>query len=231
MQTIKLLATLQTIDLKLDSDRRQFAENKQAMQPSPQLQEKAKQVKLAEARLAHWRKERRERDEKAAELSNKITTLEKQLYGGRIKDVREQVAMQQNVESLKRHLATLEESALEALLEQEEAENVLAKEKQTFVSMKQAWLEKKATLEKEQEALVEHARGLKSKREQVVATLPAADVKRYEAMRKKLGGLAVAKLNARSCGGCGASLPTAVVQKVHEGQTVKCPICGRLLYD
>lgn len=231
MQTIKLLAILQTIDLELDADRRQFAENKQAMQPSPELQEKAKQVKEAEARLASWRKERRERDEKAAELSDKIASLEKQLYGGRIKDVREQVAMQQNVESLKRHLATLEESALEALLEQEEAERILTEEKQTFTVMKQAWLERKATLEKEQETLVEHARGLKAKRGQVVATLPAADVKRYEAMRKKLGGLAVAKLNGRSCGGCGASLPTAVVQKVHEGQQVKCPICSRLLYD
>ena len=231
MQTIKLLAALQKVDLELDSDRRQFSANKQAMQPSPELQEKAKQVKDAEARLAHWRKERRQRDEKAAELSDKITMLEKQLYGGRIKDVREQVAMQQNVESLKRHLATLEESALEALLEQEEAEKTLAEVKQTFVAMKQDWLDRKAMLEKEQQALVEHARGLKMKREQVVASLPAADVKRYETMRKKLGGLAVVKLNGRSCGGCGASLPTAVVQKVHEGQVVKCPICGRLLYD
>jgi len=231
MQTIKLLAILQTIDLELDADRRQFSENRQAMQPSPELQAKAKQVKETEVRLARWRRERRERDEKATELSNKIASLEKQLYGGRIRDVREQVAMQQNVESLKRHLATLEEAALEALLEQEEAEKVLAEEKQTFVSMKQAWLDKKATLEKEQETLVEHARSLKAKREQVVDTMPAADVKRYETMRKKLGGLAVAKLNGRSCGGCGASLPTAVVQKVHEGQAVKCPICGRLLYD
>ncbi len=231
MQTIKLLATLQKIDLALDADRRQFAENKQAMQPSPELQAMLKQMKEAEARLKHWRKQRRERDEKVTELSDKITMLEKQLYGGRIKDAREQVSMQQNIESLKRHLATLEESALEALLEQEEAAKRLAETQNAFAAMKQAWQEKKTALEKEQEALVVHARGLKAKREQVVATLPAADLKRYEAMRKKLGGLAVVQMNGRSCGGCGASLPTAVVQKVHEGQTVKCPICGRLLYD
>jgi predicted nucleic acid-binding Zn-ribbon protein len=231
MQTIKLLTSLQTIDLALDADRRTFAENKQAMQPSPELQEKAKQVREAEARLAHWRKERRERDEKAAELSAKITGLEKQLYGGRIKDVREQVAMQQNVEALKRHFATLEESSLEAMLEQEEAEKSAVEAQETFAAMKQAWFDRKAALEKEQQALVKHARGLKAKREQVVAALPEAEVTRYEAVRKKLGGLAVVKLQDRSCGGCGASLPTAMVQKVHEGQMVKCPICGRLLHD
>ena len=231
MQTIKLLTSLQTIDLALDADRRTFAENKQAMQPSPELQEKAKQVREAEARLAHWRKERRERDKKAAELSAKITELEKQLYGGRIKDVREQVAMQQNVEALKRHFATLEESSLEAMLEQEEAEKSAVEAQETFAAMKQAWFDRKAALEKEQQALVKHARGLKAKREQVVAALPEAEVTRYEAVRKKLGGLAVVKLQDRSCGGCGASLPTAMVQKVHEGQMVKCPICGRLLHD
>jgi predicted nucleic acid-binding Zn-ribbon protein len=231
MQTIKLLTSLQTIDLALDADRRVFAENKQAMQPSPELQKQAKRVKETEARLAHWRKERRGRDEKMAELSAKITGLEKQLYGGRIKDVREQVAMQQNVEALKRHLATLEESSLEAMLEQEEAEKNAAEAQETFAAMKQAWLDRKAALEKEQQALVEHARGLKAKREQVVSALPESEVKRYEALRKKLGGLAVVKLQGRSCGGCGASLPTAVVQKVHEGQMVKCPICGRLIHD
>lgn len=231
MQTIKLLTSLQTIDLALDADRRAFAENKQAMQPSPELQKQAKRVKETEARLAHWRKERRGRDEKMAELSAKITGLEKQLYGGRIKDVREQVAMQQNVEALKRHLATLEESSLEAMLEQEEAEKNAAEAQETFAAMKQAWLDRKAALEKEQQALVEHARGLKAKREQVVTALPESEVKRYEALRKKLGGLAVVKLQGRSCGGCGASLPTAVVQKVHEGQMVKCPICGRLIHD
>ena len=231
MQSIRLLASLQKIDLELDADRRKFAENKQAMQPSPELQEQARKVKQAQAQLEHWRKERRQRDEKVAEQSAKITSLEQQLYGGRIKDVREQVAMQQNVEAQKRHLETLEEAALEAMAAQEEAEKTLAELRATFDAMKQAWEERKAALEKEQEAIVKHARELKAKRETVVATLPPDEVARYETMRKKLGGVAIAKMEGRSCGGCGASLPTSVVQKVHAGQVVKCPICGRLLYD
>ncbi len=231
MENIKLLASLQAIDLELDSDRRQFAENKRAMQPSPELKRQAGQVKEAEAQLEHWRKLRRERDAKVDELVGKIATLEKQLYGGSIKDAREQVAMQHNIEALKRHLETLEESALEALMEQEEAEKRLIETRETFEGMKTEWATKKAELEQQQQLLVEHARALKTKRARIVATLPAADVKRYETMRQRMGGVVIARLEGRNCGGCGASLPTAVVQKVREGQTVKCPICDRWLID
>jgi predicted nucleic acid-binding Zn-ribbon protein len=231
MSTIKLLASLQAIDLELDSDRRKFAENKQAMQPSPELKRQAALVKEAEASLEHWRKERRLRDEKVEALAKKIGGSEKKLYGGGIRDPREQVAMQQNIEALKRHQETLEEAALEALLEQEEAEQALVSAQRRFEEMKKAWSEKKASLEKEQERLVQHARILKAKREQLVATLSPADVAQYESMRKKHGGVAIARLEGRNCGGCGASLPTAVVQKVREEQAIRCPICGRLLYD
>ena len=230
MRSIKLLATLQEIDLELDVDRRKFAENKQAMQPSAELKKQAQKVKIAQAQVEKWRKERLQRDEKVAEQAAKIAKLEQQLYGGSIKDAREQVAMQQNIEALKRHLEALEEAALEAMEAQEKAEKTRAADRSTFDAMKQAWEEQKAELEKEQETIIQHARQLKAKREKVAATLPAADVAQYEALRQKLGGLALAHLEGKSCGGCGAELPTSVVQKVHEGQEVKCPICGRLLY-
>lgn len=230
MQTIKLLASLQKIDLELDAARRTFADNKQAMQPSAELQNLARQVKAAEAQLAHWRKERRQQDGKVAEATAKIADLEKKLYGGMIKNAREQVAMQQNIEALKRHLATLEETAMLTMMEQEEAEKKLSDLQERFAAAKQVWLEQKATLEKAQEKLVADARKLKARRQQLAATLPPAELQRYEALRKKFGGMAIAPVQGRNCGGCGASLPTAVLQKINEGQEAKCPICGRLLY-
>jgi len=231
MQSIKLFTTLQEIDSALDADRKQFADNKAAMQPSAALQELARQVKTLSGQVAHWRKERRERDAEVSALTAKIAGLEKNLYGGRIKDAREQVAMQQNVESLKRHLATLEEASLEAMLKLEDAEKRLEETQAQFSQQKEAWQAHKTQLEQEQEALVAHAKKLKARRAQVVATMSAADVSRYEALRKRMGGLAVVKIQGQSCGGCGASLPTFLVQKIHEGKIATCPICGRMLYD
>ena len=231
MQIINLLATLQKTDSALDAARRQFSENKEAMQPDAALQKQAKRVKRSEAQVEKWRKERRLRDEKVAALTEKIAGLEKKLYGGRIKDAREQVAMQQNIQSLKRHLDTLEEAALEAMVALDEAEKSATQARARFGAMKQAWLDRKATLEQAQQELVKQARALKAQRSNLAKTLPPQELARYERMRQKYGGLAVAKLNGVTCSGCGASAPTSVVQLVHEGQMTQCPICGRLLYD
>ncbi len=231
MRTIKLLATLQQIDLDLDADRRKFAENKEAMAPPEALRKLLAEVKAAEAQVTRWRRERKAREEAVAAQQARIKEEESRLYSGRIKDPREQVALQQHVESLKRHLETLEERALEAMMELEKSQKTLATLQQAFEAQKAAWVSQREALEKEQEAIVAHARALKAKRETVAKQLPASDLNRYESLRKKLGGLAVAKLNGRSCGGCGASLPTSVVQQVHAGEMVKCPICGRLLHN
>ncbi len=231
MRTIKLLATIQKIDLELDADRRKFSENKQAMAPTETLKKLATEVKEAEAKVTYWQKERRARDAAITEQSQKIQVEEKALYSGRVKDPREQLAMQQHVESLKRHLETLEERALEAMIALEQSQKTLEQLKKTFETQKAEWLRKRTDLEKEQEAIVAHARALKMRRESVLKQLDPREIERYERMRKKLGGLAVVKLSNRSCGGCGASLPTSVVQQVRSGEMVQCPICGRLLYD
>jgi len=231
MNTIKLLATLQQIDLELDADRRTFAENKEAMAPPEALKNLAAEVKAAEAQVERWRKERKNWEEAAAAQQAKIKEEETRLYSGRIKDPREQIALQQHVESLKRHLGTLEERTLEAMMTLEKSQETLQRLRETFEAQKADWMSQRAALEKAQEAIVAHARALKAKREIIAKQLPASDLKRYDAMRKKLGGLAVAPLNGRNCGGCGASLPTSVVQQVHAGEMVACPICGRLLHD
>ncbi len=230
MGTIKLLATLQHIDSDLDAARRQFAQNKAAMEPPPRLKKLAAQVKAAEAQLEQWRRTRKTREDAVAAQHAKIQAEEERLYSGRIKDPREQIALQQHVESLKRHLDTLEDQAWEALMEQEQAQTTWEALRQRFTAEKAAWLEQRQALEKEQARLVEQARALKARRETIVKQLPQAELARYERLRQKLGGVAVVALDGRSCGGCGASLPTSVVQSIQAGEMVRCPICGRWIY-
>ena len=144
MKNVQLLATLQSIDSALDADRRQFAANKEAMNPSPELKQLAAQIRSR------------------------------------------------------------------------------------FEEEKAAWVERRNKLEKEQEALVAHARQLKARRETVVAHIDPDELAWYEKKRQKLG-VVVVPLQGRTCGGCGASLPTSVIQRVQAGDKVTCPVCGRLL--
>jgi predicted nucleic acid-binding Zn-ribbon protein len=231
MRVIDQLAALQVIDSKLDADRSRYAEIQAALQPPDSLQEAESTRDETVARLEHWRGEQRQRETAVKDQKARIQAQEKQLYGGRVKDPREQVALAKNVESLKKHLDTLEEVELEAILEVEQAESDLVEAEIRFGEEQAGWAQKEAELQQERQALIIHARQLKSQRQPAANRLQPAMLKRYETLRKKLGGVAVAVVNGVSCGGCGAALPTALRQQVHGSDVLSCPICGRMLVD
>ena len=65
-----------------------------------------------------------------------------------------------------------------------------------------------------------------------VASVPDALLARYDKMRPKLGGVAVARLVAGRCTGCHLQLSTSEVDRIrHEAPdvVVSCEQCGRLL--
>ena len=231
MRVIDQLADLQSIDSKLDVDRKRYAEIQAALKPPGSLQEATSSRDEIVARLEHWREERKQRAVAGADQKARIQAQEKQLYSGRVKDAREQVALANNVESLKKHFDTLEEAELEAILEVEQAESDLVEAEARLEQKQLLWMQQEDDLQKEQKALIAHARQLKSQRDAVASRIQSDALKRYEALRKKLGGVAVAHLQGAGCGGCGASLPTALRQQVHGSDILACPICGRLLVN
>ncbi len=65
-----------------------------------------------------------------------------------------------------------------------------------------------------------------------VAAVPPDLLTRYDGLRRRLGGVAVARLVAGRCTGCNLQLPTSEVERVrHEDAAamVTCEQCGRLL--
>ncbi len=231
MRVIRQLADLQAIDSKLDSDRKRYAEIQTALQPPESLQALQTDRDKTEARLEHWRTEREKRKAARVDQVNRIKAQETQLYSGRVKDAREQVALANNVESLKKHLDTLEEADLEAILEVEQAETDLVEAETRLEQAQIVWMQQEDELQKEQQTLIAHARQLKGKRDAAASRIPPDMQARYETLRKKLGGVAVAPVQGAGCGGCGASLPTALRQQVHGSDVFNCPICGRMLVD
>jgi uncharacterized protein len=56
--------------------------------------------------------------------------------------------------------------------------------------------------------------------------------RRYEQLRARFGGVAIARLEGSRCGGCHLDLSTtelAEVRAVPDGEMAECPQCGRLL--
>ncbi len=74
--------------------------------------------------------------------------------------------------------------------------------------------------------------GLAAARAELVTRLDPGAVERYERLRARFGGVAVARLEASRCSGCHLDLSRAELDAVRAtppGEFADCPQCGRLL--
>ena len=161
----------------------------------------------------------------------KIQQAESSLYGGRVSNTKELQDLQNDVESLKRHLAVLEDSELEAMFAAEKAAET-NKTAQRFLQETLADAEiRMRDLVAEQQKLETEIPRLESERQAIVAGIDRAALSDYEALFTQKRGLAVATLSEGACSACGALLTPAQRQAVHVAEKLMhCPSCGRLLY-
>ena len=69
-------------------------------------------------------------------------------------------------------------------------------------------------------------------RTDAVGSIPDALLARYERLRAKMGGVAVATLDGARCTGCSLTLPTSELERVRSASSdsiVECEQCGRIL--
>lgn len=160
----------------------------------------------------------------------KIEQAESSLYGGRVHNPKELQDLQNDVASLKRHLATLENLELEAMLSHESAEKELQAAKANLEKAQASASEQYGELTQESEALQKETQRLASERKAVMSNLPQPALQTYDQLRERKRGLAVAAISDSACAACGATLTPAQQQNARTAQLFYCPTCGRILY-
>ncbi len=161
----------------------------------------------------------------------KIEQAESSLYGGKVHNPKELQDLQNDVASLKRHLATLENLELEAMMTHESAEKELQTAKADLEIAQASASNQHSDLTKESEALQKEIERLNSERKAVMSDLPQSSLNTYDQLRERKRGLAVAAISDSSCAACGATLTPAQHQNARStSQLFLCPTCGRILY-
>jgi predicted nucleic acid-binding Zn-ribbon protein len=161
----------------------------------------------------------------------KLQNTEQALYGGSVKNPKELEDLQMEEESLKRHLETLEDRYLAAMLEQEEAEKQQEEASASLDAAEGRQANQHAELISEREEINQRLGNLDTEREAAMASVSDEDLRTYEQLRTQLGGLAIIALNGDSCGACGLTLPASSRQLVSSGDDlVRCSQCSRILY-
>jgi len=173
----------------------------------------------------------REAEYAAQAQREKLEQTENSLYGGLVSNPKELQDLQLEAESLKRHLQTLEDRQLEVLLEQEELQEQRQAMTQQLAGLQSRLATEQAALFSEQAQLGIELDNLQAEREAATVSVAAADLVRYEALSRKLSGLAVASLHEGTCTACGLTITPSMQQVIRGGaDLVNCPQCGRILY-
>ena len=164
--------------------------------------------------------------------SIKIDQTEASLYSGTVKNPKELQDLQMDVASLKKHLETLEERELEAMLQAEAAENGLEQARQKLERVKSRLKEQNLDLGMESERLNKDLERLEAERKAVTRDLDEQALKVYEQLRQQKRGVAVVSLSENACSACGTTLTASQHQNSRTAmEFYYCPTCGRIVYS
>ena len=232
---LQALLALQDLDSRIDQERHRHAHLPQRAE----LEELARSVAehsasrdalaLTLAEVAS-RQEAAERELKATE--DRIRQVNARLYGGTVTASRELSAMAGDVEGLRKRVSELEDRVLGLLEEREPLDASLADLGKILGELAARQAETESALAAAEAEVGAAIAALEEQRPALVAPVAGDQLARYERLRARLGGVAVARLVGGRCDGCHLSLPAVELDRIrHEapGTMEYCDQCGRIL--
>lgn len=173
-----------------------------------------------------------ELESEASATESRIAALEARLYSGEVSAARDLQAMSGEVDSLRSRLGGLEEAILEAMEEAEPVVVDLARLEASLADLAARRRELAEQLARAEAELDGEERAHAESRARLAGEVPEDLLARYERLRSRLGGVAVAPLANGMCGGCHLILPATELDRIRRaapGALLTCEQCGRIL--
>lgn len=233
MANIALLYDLQKMDIAMVKARQRLRQIQSALEETDEVAQARQSVAETEAELAKWEGQRRDSELEAQSLSERISSTDETLMSGKVSNPKELESLQASLESLKRQHSTADDQSVEAMLTVEQLNSTLAEQQTALQEAVRTWKSEQIALIKEGKTLQKQYKALKQKRSEAAKSADNADINRYEQLRKRKSGVAIAPLQEDSCGACNMQVPSGVISSVRgrEGVEVLCPSCGRILFS
>jgi predicted nucleic acid-binding Zn-ribbon protein len=225
------LYQLQKIDSQLDTIENRLSEIARILvaDETREQAETAVHQKQQEIQLARLSIQKLEDVVQAQKI--KVETSIAALYGGKISNPKELQDLQNEVGSLKKYLANLEDQELEAMISFDQLDLDLKKDMDNQKFVQSNFAEKQSRLLGEQLQLNRTKEKLLAERNATVPSILPENLDFYLKLRKTKRGIAVASITDGACTGCGSTLTPAEWQAARSPrQVVYCSSCGRILY-
>ncbi len=230
MSQATLLYRLQAIDLGIAQRHARLQEIETILVQDVTVARARQQFEAADAALKPWQTRSRDLDLEIKSIAQKIQQTDRSLYSGKITNPKELQEMQEDIASLKRRQSRLEDDLLEAMMKTEEGQASLVEAQRLLNEAQAAWAGSQVDLLDEKQRLDKEVADLQVQRQKAASGTDPDSLSKYEALRPKKRGQAVALLKGESCVICGVEQTSRIAQQVRQGtQLIYCESCGRIL--
>jgi predicted nucleic acid-binding Zn-ribbon protein len=231
-QQMSLLRELQAIDSYIDRLRQELNQLDSGERIRAKLEQTRQSMEDIKQRYEASYAAAAEQERRLQELDERIRRAEAELYSGRITNPRELQLMQQEIENAKK---TRDELDLQMLQLWETLETMkrdidaserdLRQIERFYEAHMEDYRQRKAALEGE-------IAFNEQEREKLAQQIDPEVRQRYQTLRERLGGIAVAVVEQKACSVCHTLLTPYTLKRLEtEEALITCESCGRLLYD
>ena len=225
------LYRLQLLDSRMDEIRARLDEIRRTLENDVELRQAKEQLATTESAHKLTQKALKQAEEEVNKQKVKIEQSEATLYSGTVKNPKELQDLQDEAASLKRHLGTLEERQLEAMIDEEAAELENQDALRELEKVRARLESQNVTLTAEQADSNKELDRLESERQAALSSLDTNLLTVYDDLRQQKRGLAVAAVSDGACAACGTTLTPSQNQTARSAtQLYNCPTCGRILF-
>lgn len=229
-KNVKILAQLQEIDLKIDSSRGEaLALENEIQSLEAEVEGKLLEISQQKSELAALEEEKSVLEENLGTESDSIARSEARLRD--IKTQKEYQAVSKEIAAAKKVKADLEEQILQKITRGDELKALIEEKEGQLKEFEGNAAVRKDEFRARIEKLTEGIATDSAEREETAKGVAASMIKRYETLRERRQGLAIAEAKGGSCLGCHMNLPPQLFNSLFkEDSYVICPHCQRMLF-
>lgn len=225
------LFQLQQIDLELERLSAEQQAAQEVLHSNSRLRKLHSEYDSAQQQLQAGRQAQKEAEWTLEDLTNRLRSHEQRLYSGMVENAKELQSIQQEVQRLRAQQSRQEDITLEMIETAEALEEITQRRATALKEAKEAWEKECSSLLARRDLLVARHHEVQTQRAQLVVSMQADLLSRYEKMRKTKQGRAISKVEQNSCQWCRVILTPSELQHVRISPELQtCTNCGRILY-
>lgn len=163
-------------------------------------------------------------------LLEKLKKLDKTLYGGSVVAPREVETYEAEILAAKKRQEQIDIRLLELYEEAPAAKKHADSAEQALLAARKKLAEHQQKVKAQQADLQSRFSQLGGSRASAAAKVDQALLAQYEALRRRLGGVAMSEVGkSGACERCGVQVPERILSVLREGRTAGCESCHRML--